>query len=264
MRKIHYMNSMILAAFLVMFSRSLPPLSSINLQLSKWINGDTKTKVQIVTTSPVVNKQVVLKGELTVQKSAFIDTVPFIKQLPELERGCEVTSLAMLIQSAGVSADKLTLAKEVAHVPFLQGNYQGNPNDGFVGDIYTHAKSGFGVYHGPLFQLAQKYLPQQALDLTGKDMKTIYSMLNQGVPVLVITNTSFAPLNDDQFETWDTNSGPVTITYNEHSVIIVGYDEKNVYINDPLAGTPKTAVPRQNFEQAWIQMGSQAISYEPI
>ncbi len=256
-----------MAAFLVLFSRSLPQIPTIHLQLhfpkivdAKQEKQDVKQEISTPTQS-----QPVLKNEpISISKRAFVDTVPFIKQLPELERGCEVTSLAMLIQSSGVSVDKMTLANEIPKVPFHQGNHYGNPSEGFVGDIYSHTKAGLGVYHGPLFQLAKKYLPRPAIDLTGQDIKKIYNMLDQGVPVLVITNTTFSPLNDNQFETWDTSSGTIKITYYEHSVVIVGYDEQNVYINDPLADSPRTIVPRQSFEQAWVQMGSQAISYEPI
>lgn len=31
------------------------------------------------------------------------------------------------------------------------------------------------------------------------------------------------------FEVWDTKSGEVSITYREHSVVIVGYDENHIY-----------------------------------
>lgn len=51
-----------------------------------------------------------------------IEGVPHIQQFPELPRGCEVTSLAMIMQYAGVSIDKMTLAEEVATVPFLDQN----------------------------------------------------------------------------------------------------------------------------------------------
>jgi uncharacterized protein YvpB len=55
-----------------------------------------------------------------------------------------------------------------------------------------------------------------------------------------------------------------SISYREHSVLVVGYDENNVYVNDPLADQPYTAVSRDSFEDSWIQMGKQAISYRSI
>lgn len=48
--------------------------------------------------------------------------VPHIQQMPELPRGCEVTSLAMLLQYAGVSVDKMTLAIEITTIPFRDSN----------------------------------------------------------------------------------------------------------------------------------------------
>jgi len=196
-------------------------------------------------------------------RSAMIEGVPHIQQMPELARGCEVTSLAMMLQYAGVSADKMTLAKEIKTIPFRDKNgVRGNPYDGFVGDIYTFKKSGLGVYHGPIADLAQNYLPDRIVDLTGENMESVYEMLEKGSPVWVIINSRFTPLPESEFAIWNTASGKVKITYREHSVLIVGYDEQKIYFNDPLASQPYTAVPRDNFEKAWIQMGSQAISYK--
>ncbi|MFE6139100.1 C39 family peptidase [Bacillus sp. NPDC057893] len=194
-------------------------------------------------------------------EKVILSNVPLIQQLPELDRGCEVTSLAMMLQYAGVSVDKMELANEIKKVNFLDDGVRGNPNEGFVGNIYTFSESGYGVYHGPLFQLAKKYLPNEAVDLTGKSIEEMYKSVKAGQPVVMITNATYAPLDEDEFTTWETNSGDVFITYNEHCVVLVGYDKESVYIRDPLDDSLDVKVPRGNFEQAWVQMGSQAISY---
>ncbi|HDR6310663.1 TPA: C39 family peptidase [Bacillus cereus] len=194
-------------------------------------------------------------------EKVILSNVPLIQQLPELDRGCEVTSLAMLLQYAGVKADKMKLANEINKVDFMNDGVRGNPNEGFVGNIYTFSESGYGVYHGPLFQLGKKYLPNKAVDLTGKNIEELYKSVKAGQPVVMITNAKFAPLDEDEFTTWETNSGNVSITYNEHCVVLIGYDKEFVYIRDPLSDSLDVKVPRESFEQAWMQMGSQAISY---
>ncbi|MED4652754.1 C39 family peptidase [Bacillus pseudomycoides] len=195
------------------------------------------------------------------EEKVLLQNVPFIQQLPELDRGCEVTSLAMMLQYAGVSVGKMTLADEIQKVAFSNDGVRGNPHEGFVGNIYTFSESGYGVYHEPLFQLANKYLPNQVVDLTGENINEIYKTVKEGKPVVMITNATYAPLDENEFDTWETDAGNVSITYNEHCILLVGYDKELVYIHDPLSDTASVSVPRESFEQAWVQMGSQAISY---
>ncbi|MFB9759008.1 C39 family peptidase [Ectobacillus funiculus] len=216
-------------------------------------SGETSTQQTTLTSSPEPKKE----------DKAFIANVPFFQQLPELKRGCEVTSLAMMLRYAGASVDKMTLASEISYVPFHQNGVYGDPNEGFVGDMSAKFKPGYGVYHKPILKLARKYFPERALDLTGQNIQDIYTLVRLGSPVWVITNVTFKPLDESKFETWKTNSRELKITYYEHSAVIVGYDKDFVYVNDPLATQPNTAVPRTDFEAAWEQMGKQAIALVP-
>lgn len=199
-------------------------------------------------------------------KHGVILDAPLIAQLPEMQRGCEVTSLAMLINSAGIKVNKLQLAEEIKKDPtkfqYKNGHvFFGNPNVGFVGDIYTFQKSGLGVYHGPIFQLAQKYLGKRAIDITGKGWDAVKKQLDNGKPVWVIITSTFAPLPESQWETWQTSEGPIKITYSEHSVLVTGYDDTHIYFNDPLANIKNRAADKTNFIAAWQQFGMQAVSY---
>ncbi|WP_144462966.1 C39 family peptidase [Siminovitchia fortis] len=191
---------------------------------------------------------------------------PVIEQLPELPRGCEVTSLAMLLESAGTKVDKMTLAKEVKRdpAPYAVKNgkvYFGNPHRGFVGDMYDFSKPGLGVYHEPIMELGEKYLPGRLVNLTGESFEELKIPLSDGRPVWVIINAEYRELPDSYFETWETDSGPVKITKKEHSVLITGYDQKNIYFNDPLTGKKNKKAPIGDFEKSWVQMGSQALTY---
>ncbi|TVY10163.1 peptidase C39 [Paenibacillus cremeus] len=194
---------------------------------------------------------------------ALIDA-PLIYQMPELERGCEVTSLAMLLQHAGINVDKMTLAAAIHKdsTPFTIKDHMihfGNPNDGFVGDMATFEEPGYGVYHQPVKELAETYLQGQIIDATGAEFDDLYHFLDQGVPVWGIVNMDYVELDDDAFETWDTPEGTMDITYREHSVLVTGYDDHYIYINDPLGEEERTE--KADFIAAWNQMGRQAITY---
>ncbi|WP_394842202.1 C39 family peptidase [Pendulispora brunnea] len=209
-------------------------------------------------------------SELTeaVQASVLLD-VPIIKQNPELPRGCEVTSLAMMLNYVGVDVGKMTLASKIDKVPFwvVENQVHGNPNDGFVGDMYDRSKFGYGAYHGPVKRLADTYLPGRIRDLTGNSFDSLLTdYVGKGRPVWVVTNARFVKLADSEFQTWRTTSGNIRITMEEHAVVITGFDANSVYINNPLVDVPANGKNqrwnKQDFVAAWEQMGKQAISYD--
>lgn len=176
---------------------------------------------------------------------------------PKLYNGCEVTSLAMLLHYSGYEhITKNALANEIKRVPLnYENGLKGDPHDGFVGDMENGP--GLGVYHEPIYQLAKKYVGNQAVDLTGKPVKkAIYQSLEKGYPVWVITTSTFA--KTDNIETWNTPNGKIDISFNMHSVVITGYDKDHVYLNNPY-GEKNQKVDREQFEDSWKQMGSQAI-----
>ncbi len=191
---------------------------------------------------------------------------PIINQLPELPRGCEVTSLAMLLSYRGVNVSKMTLADEVKKdtTPYriIGGkiNY-GNPHNGFVGRMDTLEGNGLGVYNEPIEELLRKYVPDSTINLTGLEFEDLFYYLNSNVPVWIITNATFNRLPASEFETWHTADGPIEITYREHSVLVTGYDDNYIYFNDPYGYTSKAG--RKGFIEAWKQMGRQAVTYLP-
>lgn len=206
-------------------------------------------------------------GDIIPPKSKILN-VPFVQQMPQLPRGCEVTSLAMVLQYEGVSADKadkMTLATEIKKDPtpyrFEDGAVHfGNPNVGFVGSMDDMSKPGYGVYHKPIAQLAAQFFPHDTLDLTGSSFNAVKWAVSGGHPVLIITNATFAPLPPKDFTTWQTAEGPIRITMQEHSVVVTGYDSQYVYFNNPLASHKTSRAPLSDFVAAWKQMGSQGVT----
>jgi uncharacterized protein YvpB len=191
--------------------------------------------------------------------------VPLIKQNPELKFGCEVTSLAMVLKHAGVDADKLKLARELAkdNDPMKKetGDIKswGNPEHGFVGDI-TGKSAGFAVYVGPLEQLMSIYLPDRTEDLTRKSFDEVLSHLKGGKPVILWTTGDYkAP---DRWESWKHGHERINAPLDLHAVVLVGCDSDQIYINDPLSGKRAHPVKKELFMQSWVALGQQALSYK--
>lgn len=202
------------------------------------------------------------------KSSYFIENVPSLRQYPELSRGCEVTSLAMLLNYKGINVSKMELAEKIKKEPFYfnleNGDaYNGNPNIGFVGDMYSFENSGYGVYNEPIYSLFQTYVKEEALNLTGASFEDLYYYINKNIPIWVITNTRFEHLPESEFEYLKTTRGDLKITYREHSVVITGYDENYIYFNDPMYLNKTGKQPKKDFIKAWEQMGKQAITYCP-
>ena len=139
--------------------------------------------------------------------------------------------------------------------------FYGNPHTGFVGRMDSYAEPGYGVYHGPVAELLNKYMPGMALDLTGCKFDELFYYLALDIPVWVIINTTYTPLPQSAFITWNTEQGEVRVTYREHSVLLTGYDGLFIYFNDPLTGAG--SAEKSAFALAWEQMGSQAVTVKP-
>jgi uncharacterized protein YvpB len=200
------------------------------------------------------------EGTLNEEEPDFLLDVSLVNQIEKLQlyNGCEVTSLAMILNYHGVVVTKNELAENIQTVPLTYKNGEkGNPNVGFVGDMANGP--GLAAYNGPLFELAQEYVGDKAVNLTNSSFPDLLKKVSQGLPVWIITTSSFAPLSN--FQTWATPQGEIEITFSEHSVVITGYNENNIYINDPYGGKNKK-LDRDNFIKAWEQMGKQAIVIE--
>lgn len=188
-------------------------------------------------------------------------------QLPQLPNGCEVTSLSMLLSAVGHPTNKMTLAQEMpkdptkrVYGPHGTTVFWGNPNVGFVGSVYQYA-NGFGIYHGPITKFINQLLPGRAEDLTGKPFSDILSVVAQGTPVLLWTTATFQPTN--MWTSWNTPEGPIKVTLQEHAVLLVGYNQTQLFVNNPLNGEKAQAVNRQQFLEAWKQLGDQAVTILP-
>lgn len=70
------------------------------------------------------------------------------------------------------------------------------------------------------------------------DMEGLRSFLDADVPVIVFVRTQELPY-------WDYAV--------DHALLVVGYDDTSVYVNDPDLSRPNQRVPVGDFELAWLE-----------
>lgn len=158
--------------------------------------------------------------------------VPYISQLPDMPFGCEVVSVTMMLNFAGVDVNKEELA---ARLPY---SYSGDPNEGFTGSLYdAYAFGGAGIIWPPaLLSLVREYR-EGVVDLTGESWETVRGYIDQRRPVCV----------------WFTSEGL------DHTVLLTGYSDTTVWINDPLADKDVT-LDIDTFLRFWEGNGYRALS----
>lgn len=192
--------------------------------------------------------------------------VPILSQKPELKYGCEVTSLAMLLQYAGIHIDKMELANQmpIDNDPIQRTQtgditHWGNPNHGFVGDV-SGKRAGYAIFVSPLQDLMEQYLPNRTVNLTGKEFNQTLSHVQNKKPVIIWTTGDFkAP---DRWEAWKHKGDIIKTPLDLHVVVLVGYEPNYLYVNDPLTGKKAQRIEMKAFLDSWEALGKQALTYQ--
>lgn len=199
------------------------------------------------------------------EKKSYMLNVPLIKQNPELRYGCEVTSLAMVLQYAGIHVDKIELYKKIKKdtdpIVKNKGNILewGDPDDGFVGDM-TGKTPGYAVFDKPMEDLVNEYLPDRAINLTNHSFSALEKQVANGYPIVVWTTGDYRL--PDRWESWNHKGKRIKTPLDLHATVLVGFNENYVFLNDPLSGKKNVKVNKQRFIQSWKALKSRAVSYQ--
>jgi uncharacterized protein YvpB len=203
--------------------------------------------------------------QATAQKNSAMLNVALIKQNPELKYGCEVTSLAMVLNYAGVKINKMELYHAIQKdsdplIRSARGDIirWGNPSHGFVGDMTGH-RPGYAVFDQPMIQLINKYLPGRAVNLTNQPFENVLNHVAKGYPIVVWTTGDYRL--PDRWESWYHGQQLIKTPLDLHAVVLVGYDAQYVYLNDPLSGRKQVKVEKQQFIASWKALNCRAVSY---
>ena len=215
----------------------------------------TETTVTTVTTTapPVENKKLI--------------DVKNIMQNPELPTGCEVTSLTILLNHLGFSADKVTMSRNyLPKLDFYWNNgiyYGADFRTTFAGN--PESEYSYGCYAPCIETTANAYLSdiysaKKAHALKGVSFENLLSeYIDNNMPVLIwITSSN---LHEPYYTSiWTTPEGKEVqwLAY-EHCVVMTGYDKDNqlIYVSDPLKGN--ISYDYSKFRQRYIDMGEQAL-----
>lgn len=224
---------------------------------------DSLKKSQPIPKKPTIKQDA--KQEVKQEKKRILLDVPLIKQNPELKYGCEVTSLTMLLQYAGVKVNKIQLAdrlpKDKERIEKSKTGdiiRWGDPDEGFVGDI-TGKQAGYAVFDKPVEELMNRYLGERVVNLTNQPFDKLLAQIKKGRPVLVWTTGDYRL--PDRWESWKHGKEQIKTPLDLHAVVLVGYDENYVYVNDPLSGVKAQKVNKQTFISSWKALKKRALSY---
>ncbi|EAO56909.1 Hypothetical protein RBTH_07411 [Bacillus thuringiensis serovar israelensis ATCC 35646] len=149
-----------------------------------------------------------------------------------LETGCEITAVSMMLQFAGANVDKVLLAKEMPYHDY-------DPNKGYVGDPWSDGPINT-VYPPALLDLVKKYAGS-SVNLTGVSLDKIKEKLNQNHPVVAWVGDMHG--------------------FGIHAITLTGYTNDKVFYNDPWTGEKDASMSWDSFDSKWTPKKSRALSY---
>lgn len=191
--------------------------------------------------------------------------VRLILQNPQLCNGCEVTSLAMALTSAGFPADKMVLYQD--YLPKAGFYYQEavrygpNPEEYYVGNAAART-GGWYCFEGPVAQAGNAWLEScgsdlRALPAKGLSQEELDVYAKAGLPVIAWVTLNYAAPRLSS-TTWRMEDGTLYHPYsNLHCVILTGMSGEKYQIADPINGM--RTVGRDEFWGSFSAMGGRAV-----
>ena len=190
------------------------------------------------------------------EKKVILKNFSPICQYPELPTGCEMTSLTMVLNFYGISADKCDISDN-----YLEKGAVGTVDfrKAFVGD--PRDESSYGCYAPVVANTANKYLQvvgseYKATDITGTTLEKLFSYIDNNTPVIIWATQYMR--EGHQSVTWNIDGKDLTWITPEHCMVLVGYSDNYVFIADPLFGEVKS-YGKTTFNNRYQTLYSQAV-----
>lgn len=188
--------------------------------------------------------------------------VPALCQYPELPTGCESTAAAMVLNFYGaeISPSEFASAWLECSEDFYTYNgvfYGPDPNMVFAGDPFSSAA--YGCFSNPIANAINRNSQKLSAEvIIGKRLDELCeSYIANGKPLLIWA--TMAMKKSYSGKSWTTPEGS-TFTWiaGEHCLVLVGFDERFYYLNDPMSGS-LVAYPKETVQKRFDELGSQAV-----
>lgn len=170
--------------------------------------------------------------------------------------GCEVVSLAIVLDYLGYEIDPMTLFNE----------YMPNGKWGKVNPFYAYVgsptnRTGYGCYAPCVVTTANDYLTEEnsarrARNVSGSSMYQLLGYVWSGYPVVIWGTLNMVP-ESYVLESWTFDGEVVDWYRHSHCVVICGVQDDNFIICDPMVG--KVKYPIKDVEAAYNLIYSQAV-----
>lgn len=202
--------------------------------------------------------------------------VPYIDQSVKYPTGCESVSTVMLLQFLGIpiTVDQF-IENYLEKQDFEDKNgvmYGPDPRKFFCGSPYD--EESFGCYAPVIVRAmkmvfddlsAEKQTVYEVVDETGSSMEDLCKdYLDKGMPVICWACINMRePIVGPDWKLYETGEDFTWIS-NEHCMLLVGYDEKGYWFNDPYDNNGLIRYPREVVEHRHKAQHKQAVGVRVI
>ena len=221
----------------------------------------TSTESQQTTSTSIISIETKPQKEVGIKWK-----VPLVMQNPELPTGCEITSVAMVVNFYGYDYDKITMTDKYLdksnNFYHKDGQLFGpNPQKFFLGNPRSTSGYGLQCFSGTWLNTLNKIFEENksehyAEDISGRSLKDLEGEL-QSAPILISASIDMNPASPRVLFKDSETKEDVTTYRNFHCVVLVGYDEDYYYVNDPLGTFSK--LEKARLERAYTSTGQQAV-----
>ena len=197
--------------------------------------------------------------------------VPYLSQSPGYPTGCESVSSVMLLQYLGYEITVDEWIKQYLEQQEFETRagivYGGDPRKVFCGNPYR--EDGMGCYAPVICKTLDRVFSDkvsvtgssfQAVDETGTSMtKLRKKYIDRGMPVVFWACINMRKeIPGPEWKLLDSGESFCWIS-NEHCMLLVGYDEKKYYFNDPYDNNGVIGYERALVEKRHVAQHSMAI-----